>query len=168
MKQVGIFVIFIFLIMSCKKNDYTNGIYTSDNKEDTMYLSIIESQSKFLLLCNKVEEINPIDATISSSEILSGNIKLRKDTIYLFDEKHRVYFLKRINDLRIEVINFSPYYKEHSILYISKKFDTSGKIIYSANWKNGKKDGIWSYYKKDYVLRVYYKNGILLKKERLE
>jgi hypothetical protein len=156
--------ILILIVTSCNKDKWHSSQFYGQYITDNTAIGYIYFTHPNNYVIETYDESASYYDVIAMKTVESGTYKIHGDTIIMNSGKQDRSFLRIINSEMLEVMKH-PGFIEHDTLYCGERIDKKGKILFGGIWEDGKKDGIWVYYHKNYQENILYKEGKILKRD---
>lgn len=157
-------LILILIVASCNKDKWHSSQFYGQYAGDTTTIGDIYFTHPNKYTIEAYDESESYYDVIAMKTVENGTYKIHGDTIIMNSGKQDQCFLRIINSDMLEVMKH-PGFIEHDTLYCGERIDKKGRIIFRGLWENGKKDGGWVYYHKNYQENILYKDGKILKRD---
>jgi hypothetical protein len=170
MKKIIMILLLIGIAnIACQSQINPYGSY-SDGKSDLSF-SIYGKECEIIPEAEALSE----DILISEDTGFQGNVEIIDNYIYCTDTTSKEeYVLKILSEEKLLVMCLGDYYKSGDTLYVSVKYskykpnEKQKLIYYGGIWKNGKKEGIWTYYIDSKTIKeIKYSEGIILSEKKI-
>lgn len=127
-------------------------------------LIIFTDSNSFTIKCTPDYYRDEYSDSLKSCKFATGRVLITKTTIKLIDSATQsIIILRKIDKYRLLVLNNNKYLKYNSIVCPTAQYYNNGKWVHSMSWKNGLKNGEWSYQTLDGYKYEIYENGRLIK-----